>query len=57
MNEPSSDQTSSSQRVRLASIGVGMIGKVHAQFAAQLDDCEYVAIYLDNNTVSAPLLP
>ena len=32
------------QRVRLASIGVGMIGKVHAQFAAQIDECEYVAI-------------
>jgi predicted dehydrogenase len=34
----------SSQRVRLASIGTGMIGKVHAQFAAEIDECEYVAI-------------
>lgn len=30
--------------VRLASIGVGMIGKVHAQFAAKMKECEYVAI-------------
>ncbi|MBT4288366.1 MAG: Gfo/Idh/MocA family oxidoreductase [Deltaproteobacteria bacterium] len=30
--------------VRLASIGAGMIGKVHAKFAAELPDCEYVAL-------------
>lgn len=44
MNKPSSNQKSSNQRVRLASIGVGMIGAVHAKFLAQLDECEYVAI-------------
>ncbi|MCP4402027.1 MAG: Gfo/Idh/MocA family oxidoreductase [bacterium] len=32
------------RRVRLASIGVGMIGKVHAKFAARMEECEYVAI-------------
>jgi predicted dehydrogenase len=32
------------RRVRIASIGAGMIGKVHANAAAHLDDCEYVAI-------------
>jgi len=32
------------QQVRLASIGVGMIGHVHAKFAAQMEECEYVAI-------------
>ncbi len=32
------------QRVRLASIGAGMIGQVHARVAARLDECEYVAL-------------
>jgi predicted dehydrogenase len=31
-------------RVRLASIGVGMIGQVHAKVAARMKECEYVAI-------------
>jgi len=31
-------------RVRLASIGAGMIGQVHARVAARLEDCEYVAL-------------
>jgi predicted dehydrogenase len=30
-------------RVRLASIGVGMIGQVHAKVAARMEECEYVA--------------
>jgi predicted dehydrogenase len=34
----------SNKRVRLASIGVGMIGHVHAEAAAKMDECEYVAI-------------
>jgi predicted dehydrogenase len=32
------------QRVRLASIGVGMIGHVHATLADQIEACDYVAI-------------
>lgn len=31
-------------RIRLASIGVGMIGHVHAKVAARLEECDYVAI-------------
>jgi predicted dehydrogenase len=31
-------------RVRLASIGVGMIGHVHAEIAAGMEECEYVAL-------------
>ena len=31
-------------RVRLASIGAGMIGQVHARVLARLDECEYVAL-------------
>ena len=30
--------------VRLASIGVGTIGQLHARLAAQMEECEYVAI-------------
>jgi predicted dehydrogenase len=31
-------------KVRLASIGAGMIGQVHAKVLARLDECEYVAL-------------
>jgi predicted dehydrogenase len=31
-------------KVRLASIGAGMIGQVHAKVLAHLDECEYVAL-------------
>ncbi len=31
-------------KVRLASIGAGMIGHVHAGFAAAMEECEYVAL-------------
>ena len=33
-----------SGKVRLASIGAGMIGQVHAKVLARLDECEYVAL-------------
>ena len=33
-----------SGRVRLASIGIGMIGLVHAEVLANLKECEYIAI-------------
>ncbi|MBN2553101.1 MAG: Gfo/Idh/MocA family oxidoreductase [Spirochaetales bacterium] len=32
------------RRVRLASIGAGMIGHVHAEIAAGMEECEYVAL-------------
>ena len=32
------------KKVRLASIGAGMIGHVHAGFAATMKECEYVAL-------------
>jgi predicted dehydrogenase len=35
---------SSKQKARLASIGAGMIGQVHARAAPQVDECEYVAL-------------
>jgi predicted dehydrogenase len=35
---------SGKDKVRLASIGAGMIGQVHARVAAGLDECEYVAL-------------
>jgi predicted dehydrogenase len=31
-------------RVRLASVGAGMIGRVHAGIARRLDECDYVAL-------------
>ena len=34
----------SNGQVRLASIGAGMIGQVHAKTASQLNECEYIAI-------------
>ena len=43
MNMATNSQKSAG-RVRLASIGVGMIGHVHAKIAAGLKECEYVAI-------------
>ncbi|TFG61858.1 MAG: Gfo/Idh/MocA family oxidoreductase, partial [Spirochaetales bacterium] len=33
-----------SNRVRLASIGAGMIGHVHAGIASRMEECEYVAL-------------
>lgn len=35
---------SKQEKVRLASIGAGMIGQVHAKVLARLDECEYVAL-------------
>lgn len=36
--------TSVNNRVRLASIGAGMIGHVHARSAAAMEECEYIAL-------------
>jgi len=42
--EDASQSAPGRKRVRLAVIGLGMIGKVHVQFASQLDECELVAV-------------
>jgi predicted dehydrogenase len=42
------------RKVRIASIGAGMIGHVHAEAAAQIEECEYVAL-CDGDTSKAEL--
>ena len=42
--ENATETTAGRKRVRLAVIGLGMIGKVHVQFASLLDECELVAV-------------
>jgi predicted dehydrogenase len=41
-NKPA--KATNTKRVRLASIGAGMIGHVHAEIAAGMEECEYVAL-------------
>jgi len=38
------DKATDNKGVRLASIGAGMIGHVHAEIASGLDECKYVAL-------------
>ncbi|RJQ57492.1 MAG: gfo/Idh/MocA family oxidoreductase [Desulfobacteraceae bacterium] len=42
--ERGTEEAAERRRVRLAVIGLGMIGKVHAQFASRLDECELAAV-------------
>ena len=44
MSKNNSGSAAKNERVRLASIGAGMIGHVHAEIAAGMEECEYVAL-------------
>jgi len=44
MSKNKSGGAANLKRVRLASIGAGMIGHVHAEIASGVEECEYVAL-------------
>jgi predicted dehydrogenase len=44
MSENKAGNATGNKRVRLASIGAGMIGHVHAEIAAGMEECEYAAL-------------
>jgi predicted dehydrogenase len=44
MSKNTSGNATTKKRIRLASIGAGMIGHVHAEIASGIEECEYVAL-------------